>query len=182
MDEAQVLARRMRGFFAPHRSAGTPADAGDRRGGEARRPVLGWRLPPPADLAVATPDATFWTPEAQWGTVGATQRLARIVGKRLARDMMFTGRRPTAAEALDVGLRHAHCRAGQPGCRGGRHGGSRTRLPLGHCASAKRCHSIAASSWASRAVRAGRGELLAIEENLDPLRLAGGNRRIGARA
>ena len=46
----------------------------------------------------------FWTPEAQWGTVGATQRLARIVGAALAKDMMFTGRRLDAATALAVGL------------------------------------------------------------------------------
>jgi enoyl-CoA hydratase len=34
------------------------------------------------DFIVATPDATFRTPEAQRGTVGATQRLPRILGKR----------------------------------------------------------------------------------------------------
>jgi enoyl-CoA hydratase len=56
------------------------------------------------DCAVATPHASFWTPEAQWGTVGATQRLSRIVGKRLAKDMMFTGRRLDAEEARQAGL------------------------------------------------------------------------------
>ena len=56
------------------------------------------------DFIVATPDATFRTPEAQRGTVGATQRLPRILGKRLAKDMMFTGRTLTAAQALDAGL------------------------------------------------------------------------------
>jgi enoyl-CoA hydratase len=56
------------------------------------------------DFIVATPDATFRTPEAQRGTVGATQRLPRILGKRLAKDMMFTGRALTAAEARDAGL------------------------------------------------------------------------------
>jgi enoyl-CoA hydratase len=56
------------------------------------------------DFIVATPDATFRTPEAQRGTVGATQRLPRIIGKRLAKDMMFTGRPLTAAEARDAGL------------------------------------------------------------------------------
>ena len=45
------------------------------------------------DFIVATPSATFRTPEAQRGTVGATQRLPRILGKRLAKDLMFTGRR-----------------------------------------------------------------------------------------
>ncbi|HEU4353123.1 MAG TPA: enoyl-CoA hydratase/isomerase family protein [Burkholderiales bacterium] len=56
------------------------------------------------DFIVATPDATFRTPEAQRGTVGATQRLPRILGKRLAKDMMFTGRPLTALEARDAGL------------------------------------------------------------------------------
>jgi enoyl-CoA hydratase len=56
------------------------------------------------DFIVATPDATFRTPEAQRGTVGATQRLPRILGKRLAKDMMFTGRALTAQEARDAGF------------------------------------------------------------------------------
>ncbi len=56
------------------------------------------------DFIVATPDATFRTPETQRGTVGATQRLPRILGKRLAKDMMFTGRALTAEEAREAGL------------------------------------------------------------------------------
>ena len=56
------------------------------------------------DFIVATPEVTFKTPEAQLGTVGATQRLPRILGKRLAKDMMFTGRALTAQEALAAGL------------------------------------------------------------------------------
>jgi enoyl-CoA hydratase len=56
------------------------------------------------DFIVATPDASFRTPEAQRGTVGATQRLPRILGKRLAKDLMFTGRALTAQEALTAGL------------------------------------------------------------------------------
>ena len=56
------------------------------------------------DFIVATPDASFRTPEAQRGTVGATQRLPRILGKRLAKDLMFTGRPLTAQEALTAGF------------------------------------------------------------------------------
>jgi len=56
------------------------------------------------DFIVATPDVTFRTPEAQRGTVGATQRLPRILGKRLAKDMMFTGRALTVEVALAAGL------------------------------------------------------------------------------
>ena len=56
------------------------------------------------DFIVATPDATFRTPEAQRGTVGATQRLPRILGKRLAKDLMFTGRALSAEEARAAGF------------------------------------------------------------------------------
>ena len=56
------------------------------------------------DFIVATADATFRTPEAQRGSVGATQRLPRILGNRLAKDLMFTGRALTAQEARDAGL------------------------------------------------------------------------------
>jgi enoyl-CoA hydratase len=56
------------------------------------------------DFIVATPDALFGTPEALRGTVGATQRLPRVLGKRLAKDLMFTGRRLTAEEARVAGF------------------------------------------------------------------------------
>ena len=56
------------------------------------------------DFIIATPAATFRTPEALWGTVGATQRLPRIIGKRLAKDLMFTGRALSAEEAREAGL------------------------------------------------------------------------------
>ena len=56
------------------------------------------------DFVVATPQATFATPEASRGTLGVTQRLPRIIGKQLAKDMMFTGRRLVAGEAQVAGL------------------------------------------------------------------------------
>jgi enoyl-CoA hydratase len=56
------------------------------------------------DFVVATPQAFFGTPEAQRGTIGATQRLPRIIGRQLAKDMMFTGRRLTAEEARAAGF------------------------------------------------------------------------------
>ena len=56
------------------------------------------------DFIIATPSASFRTPEALWGTVGATQRLPRIIGKRLAKDLMFTGRALGAEEAREAGL------------------------------------------------------------------------------
>ena len=36
--------------------------------------------------------------------MGATQRLARVLGKRLAKDLMFTGRKLSAEEARIAGL------------------------------------------------------------------------------
>jgi enoyl-CoA hydratase len=56
------------------------------------------------DFIVATPESSFRTPEAQRGTIGATQRLPRILGKRLAKDLMFTGRALTAEEAYLAGF------------------------------------------------------------------------------
>ena len=56
------------------------------------------------DFIIATPAASFRTPEALWGTVGATQRLPRIIGKRLAKDLMFTGRALGVEEAREAGL------------------------------------------------------------------------------
>ena len=56
------------------------------------------------DFIVAAPDASFRTPEAQRGTVGATQRLPRVLGKRLAKDLMFTGRALSAEEARAAGF------------------------------------------------------------------------------
>ena len=64
----------------------------------------GVELAAACDFIVATADVTFRTPEAQRGTVGATQRLPRILGKRLAKDMMFTGRALTAEEARAAGF------------------------------------------------------------------------------
>jgi enoyl-CoA hydratase len=102
MDETQVLARRMRGFFAYEALEALPMPTIALVEGAAAG--SGVEITAACDFAVATPAATFWTPEAQWGTVGATQRLARIVGNRLAKDMMFSGRRLTAQQALEAGL------------------------------------------------------------------------------
>jgi enoyl-CoA hydratase/carnithine racemase len=57
-----------------------------------------------ADFAIAASDASFRFPEPQWGTVGATQRLQRAIGKRRAKELLFTGRAMPAAEALALGL------------------------------------------------------------------------------
>lgn len=57
-----------------------------------------------ADFTIAADDVRFRFPEPQWGTVGATQRLQRAVGRQRAKDMLFTGRWMTSHEALACGL------------------------------------------------------------------------------
>jgi enoyl-CoA hydratase/carnithine racemase len=59
------------------------------------------------DLVVAAGDATFGLPEVRLGLVpagGGTQLLARRVGRSAARDLVLTGRRVGAEEALALGL------------------------------------------------------------------------------
>ena len=61
------------------------------------------------DLRIASADALFGMPEVGLGLIpaaGGTQALPRIVGDSRAMAMMLTGRRITAAEALESGLTH----------------------------------------------------------------------------
>lgn len=102
MSEAQVRERRMKGFtaYAALEALPMPAIA------VVQGPAVGsgCEIAGACDFIVATPEASFRTPEAIRGTVGATQRLPRILGKRLAKDMMFTGRTLSAEEASEAGL------------------------------------------------------------------------------
>jgi 1,4-dihydroxy-2-naphthoyl-CoA synthase len=59
------------------------------------------------DLVIASDDAVFGQTGARVGacpTVGATQYLPRMVGERLAREMIFLCRTFKGQEAVDVGL------------------------------------------------------------------------------
>ncbi|MDO8785812.1 MAG: enoyl-CoA hydratase-related protein, partial [Syntrophales bacterium] len=59
------------------------------------------------DIRIASEDARFGLPEVALGIIpaaGATQTLPRIVGRAAALEMMLTGRRIGAREALDMGL------------------------------------------------------------------------------
>jgi enoyl-CoA hydratase len=102
MSEEQVRQRRMKGFAAYEALESLPMPAVALVQGAALG--SGAEIAAACDFIVATPDAVFGTPEAQRGTVGATQRLPRVLGKRLAKDLMFTGRRLTAEEARIAGL------------------------------------------------------------------------------
>jgi len=59
------------------------------------------------DLVIASDNAVLGQTGAKVGacpTVGATQYLPRIIGERLAREMIFCARRFTGKEAVEVGL------------------------------------------------------------------------------
>ncbi|MFC9361768.1 enoyl-CoA hydratase/isomerase family protein, partial [Rhodococcus sp. NPDC057014] len=56
------------------------------------------------DFIIGATNTTFRFPEAHWGTVGATQRLQRVIGKRRAKELLFTNRILGADEAERLGL------------------------------------------------------------------------------
>ena len=102
MTKEVVRARRLKGFAAYAAIEALPMPVIAVVQGAALG--SGVEIAAACDFIVALPDAMFGTPEALRGTVGATQRLPRVPGKRLAKDMMFTGRRLTAEEALALGF------------------------------------------------------------------------------
>jgi len=59
------------------------------------------------DLILCAPNAQFGQPEVVLGVIpgfGGTQRLPRLVGPMHAREIIFTGRRVPAKEAVEIGL------------------------------------------------------------------------------
>ena len=102
MSEAQVRERRMKAFAAYAALEALPMPVIAVLEGPAVG--SGCEIACACDFIVATPAASFRVPEAIRGTVGATQRLPRILGKRLAKDLLFTGRTLSAEEAERHGL------------------------------------------------------------------------------
>jgi enoyl-CoA hydratase len=59
------------------------------------------------DIRLAAENATFGFPEVSLGILpgmGGTQRLPRLIGPALAKELIFTGRRISAGEAREIGL------------------------------------------------------------------------------
>ncbi len=102
MGEDSIRARRLKGFAAYDALERLPMPVIAVVEGPAIG--AGVEIAAACDFVVATPAASFRTPEAIWGSVGATQRLPRVIGKRLAKDLMFTGRTLAAEAAREAGL------------------------------------------------------------------------------
>lgn len=64
------------------------------------------------DFIYASEKAVFGLPEITLGLIpgfGGTQRLARLIGSNLAKEMVYTGKTITAAQALEYGLVNQVC-------------------------------------------------------------------------
>jgi enoyl-CoA hydratase/carnithine racemase len=60
-----------------------------------------------ADMIIAGENAQFGLPEVRVGLIpgnGGTQNLPRLIGKNRAKEMIYTGKRITAGEALAMGI------------------------------------------------------------------------------
>jgi enoyl-CoA hydratase/carnithine racemase len=92
------------------------------RVGRCRTPTIaavsGWALGGGCELAlccdmvIASETAVFGLPEVTLGIIpggGGTQRVARVVGKQRAMELVMTGRRIEAKEALELGLVNEVC-------------------------------------------------------------------------
>lgn len=67
----------------------------------------GTELTMASDIRIAAPHATFGLTEVTLGIIpagGGTQRLPRLVGIGKAKELILTGKRISAQEALDIGL------------------------------------------------------------------------------
>ncbi|KAA9161637.1 enoyl-CoA hydratase/isomerase family protein [Amycolatopsis acidicola] len=101
-DEAWVRARRLASFAAYEtiERCAKPVVA------VLAGPVVGsgGEIAMSCDFTLASTAVTFRFPEPHRGTVGATQRLQRVIGKRRAKELLFTGRVMDSGEAHRLGL------------------------------------------------------------------------------
>ncbi|WP_190815324.1 enoyl-CoA hydratase/isomerase family protein [Saccharopolyspora pogona] len=123
----------------------------------------GGELTMAADFAIAAEDAVFRFPEPHWGTVGATQRLQRAIGKRRAKELLFTNRPMRAAEALDLGVVAQVVPAEELAATGAEVAAHITKAPPLAIELTKRAVDLGAETDLDRGIRI---EMSAIEQNL----------------
>ena len=73
----------------------------------------GFELALSCDIRIATPNATFWLPELEFGLLpaaAATNLLPKYVGLLKAKDIIIGGARLTSAEAFNAGLISEVCK------------------------------------------------------------------------
>ena len=143
--------RRGRGRVLRRRRPEGDGDARRRRAGAARWGSPGWprpspRSPPSAgwclagglelalwcDLRIADATARLGFAERRWGVPlidGGTQRIARVVGRGRALELVLTGRTVEAEEALRIGLVNEVVDAGPPRRARARAGGEIAAFP-----------------------------------------------------
>ncbi|MBV7486583.1 enoyl-CoA hydratase/isomerase family protein [Bordetella sp. BOR01] len=115
------------------------------------------------DFILAAEGTQFCYPEVGWGTIGATQRLPRAVGPRMAKELLYTGRRFDAHEAREIGLvNHVYAAAGLPA----RVGDMAARIAQATPLTVRLTKRSVDQGLATTREGAMAVELLAIEENL----------------
>ncbi|AZG07887.1 enoyl-CoA hydratase/isomerase family protein [Pigmentiphaga sp. H8] len=102
MSTAELTARRVKGFTAYAALERLPQAVIAVVHGAAFG--SGCEIAGASDFILASTEAKFRYPEVGWGTIGATQRLPRMVGTRMAKELLFTGRTVEAQEAKAIGL------------------------------------------------------------------------------
>ncbi|TQM11814.1 enoyl-CoA hydratase/isomerase family protein [Pseudonocardia kunmingensis] len=116
-----------------------------------------------ADFALAADDVTFRFPEPHWGTVGATQRLQRAIGKRRAKELLFTNRPLGAREAHELGIVSRLVPAAELAAAGHETAARIAGAPPSAIALTKRAVDLGAETDLDRGIRI---EMAAIEQNL----------------
>jgi len=75
----------------------------------------GFEIALACDFIYASENAMFGLPEINLGIIpgfGGTQRLSRLIGKNMAKEMIFTGKMISANEAVKIGIVNRACSQG----------------------------------------------------------------------